>query len=109
MNRGEIWTSSGGGDFAGKPRPVVIVQDDRFSRSLSVTVCPFTSEEVALPLFRIQMEPTAANGLDVSSSVMVDKITTVRSERLGRKIGQLTELEFRSLDAALRLFLGINS
>ena len=28
MKRGEIWTVSGGKDYAGKPRPVVIVQED---------------------------------------------------------------------------------
>ena len=28
MKRGEIWTVSGGGNYAGKARPVVVVQDD---------------------------------------------------------------------------------
>ena len=30
MKRGEIWTVSGGSDYAGKPRPAVILQDKRF-------------------------------------------------------------------------------
>ena len=30
MRRGDIWTVAGGKDYAGKPRPVVIVQDDSF-------------------------------------------------------------------------------
>ena len=30
MIRGEICTAAGGTDYAGKPRPVIIVQDDRF-------------------------------------------------------------------------------
>ena len=30
MKRGDIWTVAGGKDYAGKPRPVVIVQDDSF-------------------------------------------------------------------------------
>ena len=29
MKRGKVWTASGTG-YAGKPRPSVIVQDDRF-------------------------------------------------------------------------------
>ena len=29
MTRGDVWTVSGTG-YAGKPRPAVIVQDDRF-------------------------------------------------------------------------------
>lgn len=30
MKRGEIWTVAGGKDYGGKPRPVLIIQDDRF-------------------------------------------------------------------------------
>ena len=37
MKRGEIWTVSGAG-YAGKPRPAVIVQDDRFDATASVTI-----------------------------------------------------------------------
>ena len=62
MRRGEIWTASGG-DYAGKPRPVVIVQDDRFDATASITVCPFTTDPTDAPLFRPLVEPSAANGL----------------------------------------------
>jgi mRNA interferase MazF len=30
VKRGEIWSVASGADHAGKPRPVVIVQDNRF-------------------------------------------------------------------------------
>jgi mRNA interferase MazF len=30
MRRGDIWTVSGGKGYTGKPRPVAILQDDRF-------------------------------------------------------------------------------
>lgn len=43
MRRGKIWTVSGGQNYAGKPRPAVILQDDRFDRTEPVTLCPFTS------------------------------------------------------------------
>ena len=42
MTRGEIWTVSGAG-YAGKPRPAVIVQDDGFDATESITVCVFTT------------------------------------------------------------------
>ncbi len=32
MRRGDIWTVAGGADYAGKPRPVVIIQDDNSIR-----------------------------------------------------------------------------
>lgn len=36
MKRGEIWTVSANG-YAGKPRPAVILQDDLFDATASVT------------------------------------------------------------------------
>lgn len=51
MRRGEVWTVSGAG-YAGKPRPAVIVQDDRFDATASVTICAFTTDETDAPLFR---------------------------------------------------------
>jgi mRNA interferase MazF len=60
MKRGEIWTVSDGKDYAGKPRPVVIAQDDSFDATNSVTVCAFTTDETEAPLFRLQVEPTNA-------------------------------------------------
>ena len=49
MTRGEIWTAAGGKDYAGKPRPVVIVQDDRFDATTSITICAFTSDPTDAP------------------------------------------------------------
>ena len=44
MKRGDIHTVAGGKDYAGKPRPVVIVQDDRFDATNSITICAFTTD-----------------------------------------------------------------
>ena len=44
--RAEIWTVAGGPDYAGKPRPAVILQDDTFEATASITVCPFTTHLV---------------------------------------------------------------
>lgn len=62
MKRGEVWTVSGTG-YAGKPRPAVIVQDDRFDATASVTICVFTSDETEAPLFRLSVSPSERNGL----------------------------------------------
>jgi mRNA interferase MazF len=51
MRRGDIWTIADGKDYAGKPRPVVIVQDDSFDGTDSITVCAFTSDETQAPLW----------------------------------------------------------
>jgi mRNA-degrading endonuclease toxin of MazEF toxin-antitoxin module len=41
--------------YAGKPRPVVIVQDDRFDATDSVTICGFTTDPTEAPLIRLLM------------------------------------------------------
>jgi mRNA interferase MazF len=43
MRRGEVWIIAGAGDYAGEPRPVVIVHDDSFEGADSLVVFPFTS------------------------------------------------------------------
>ena len=107
MKRGEIWTATGAGDDAGKPRPVVIVQDDRFDGTASLTVCPFTSSPVDAPLLRLRVEPDAANGLEVASRLMVDKLTTVSRERLRRRVGRLADADMVRLQRAIVTFLGL--
>jgi len=77
VKRGEIWTVAGGKDYAGKPRPVVIVQDDRFDRTDSITVCAFTTDPTDAPLFRLIVEPDSGNGLRAICRLMADKITSV--------------------------------
>ena len=99
--------AAGGGDYTGKPRPVAIVQDDRFAHSASVTVCALTSDPTNAPLFRVALEPSLENGLHEPCRVMVDKITTVRRERLSRRVGSLSAADMRRIDRAMLVFLGI--
>ena len=107
MTRGEIWTAAGGKDYAGKPRPIVIVQDDRFAATSSITICAFTSDPTDAPLFRLVVEPGEANGLETVSRVMVDKVTTVPKAKLGRRIGRLADDDMVRLNRALMIFLGL--
>lgn len=108
MRRGEIWTASGGPDYAGKARPVAIVQDDRFDTD-SVTVCPFTTDSTEAPLFRLEVVPSPANGLHGTSRLMVDKLTTVARSKLGERIGLLDDEDMLRLNRAMVVFLGIAS
>ena len=106
MRRAEIWTVSGGPDYAGKPRPAVILQDDRFDTD-SVTLCPFTTDPTDAPLFRLAIEATPTTGLGTTSRLMVDKITTVRRSKLGERIGELDDADIVRLNRAVVTFLGI--
>jgi mRNA interferase MazF len=107
MRRGEIWTVSGGRHYAGKPRPVVIVQDDAFDATDSITICAFTTDSAEAPLFRPPVGPNERNGLRSSSWLMVDKITTVPKSKVGERIGRLDDQDVVRLNQAAMVFLGL--
>ena len=107
MRRGDIWTVAGGRDHAGKPRPVVIVQDDSFDATASITICAFTTDVTEAPLFRLPVEPNDRNGLLAASRLMVDKITTIPKSRLGAQIGRLDDDDMLRLNQAILVFLGL--
>lgn len=107
MRRGDIWTASGGKDYAGKPRPVVIVQDDSFDATDSITVCAFTTDETEAPLFRLMVEPNECNGLRAACRLMVDKITTVPRSKIGAHVGRLDGADILRLNQAALVFLGL--
>jgi mRNA interferase MazF len=97
---------AGGGDYASKPRPALILQDDHFDTD-SVTVCLFTSDATDAPLFRLEIEPSTTNGLDAVSRLMIDKITTVHRRRLGNLVGVLNDADLVRVNRAVVVFLGI--
>lgn len=107
MRRGEVWTVSGGKDYAGKPRPVAIVQDDSFDATDSITVCAFTTDPTDAPLFRLSVEPNERNGLLSPSRLMVDKINTVPKSKVGERIWRLDDEDVVRLNQAVIVFLGL--
>jgi mRNA interferase MazF len=108
LRRGEIWTGAGDVEYAGKPRPVLIIQHQNFENLDSVTICGFTSDPTDLPLFRILIEPSPLNGLESRSRIMVDKIVTIRKSKLGYRIGRLDDKDIARLDRAIATFLGLS-
>jgi mRNA interferase MazF len=107
MKRGEIWTVAAGTGYAGKPRPVVILQDDRFDATDSLTICAFTTDPTDAPLFRLPIEPSDTNGLRAPCRLMVDKITTVPKAKIGVQIGRLGDEDIVRLNRAALVFLGM--
>jgi mRNA interferase MazF len=107
VKRGEIWTVSGGSGYAGKPRPAVIVQENHFTETNSITICGFTTNPTDAPLLRLPVTPSDRNGLRSVSRLMVDKITTVPKNRIGDRIGQLDESDLARLNQAMTVFLGL--
>jgi mRNA interferase MazF len=106
VKRGEIWTASGGANYAGKPRPVLIVQSDDFDTD-SITTCGLTSDPVGAQQFRLPVVPSSQNGLQVRSMVMIDKVTTMPRTKLGKRVGVLTALDMTHVNRAMLVFLGL--
>jgi mRNA interferase MazF len=95
------------GDF-GKPRPALILQSDVFSDiHATVTVALISSEIVQAPIFRLDIEPDESNGLSLQSQVQIDKIISIRSEKIGLVIGSLNDAMMVRVNRALALWLGL--
>jgi len=107
VKRGEVWSAAGGKGYTGKPRPVVVVQDDRFAATASVTVCPFTSDATEAPLIRLPIEPSGTNGLRALSRLMVDKLTTMSRDQVRARLGVLSDDDMVRLNRAVLVFLGL--
>lgn len=106
MRRGELWTVAGG-VYASKPRPALVVQDDVFAGTASVTVAPLTTTLVDAPLLRVPVSADDLTGLEHESYVMIDKITTVRRENVGTRLGRLTPERLVEVERAMMAFLGL--
>lgn len=107
LKRGDIITCVLSGDY-GKGRPGVVVQSEIFNGThSSTTICPITTHLVEAPLFRLAVTPSAQNGLKKPSQIMVDKISSIKTEKLHQKIGVLNSTQRQKLDEALRLWLDL--
>jgi len=109
MKRGEVWIAAAGSGYVGKPRPVVIVQDDLFDATASVTVCAMTTDQTDAPLFRIPVDADETTGIRQPSRLMVDKITTVPRSKLGERVGRLSVDDMTRLGRSIAVFLGLAS
>lgn len=105
MIRGELWTVAGG-VYASKPRPAVIVQDDAFAATDSVTVLPLTSHLLDAPLLRVRIDSGELSGLDRPSDVMIDKLTTVRRANVVYRVGRLSTEQLAGVERGVMAFLG---
>jgi mRNA interferase MazF len=106
VRRGELVTVALQGDH-GKPRPALVIQSDRFPDTATTTVLLVTSTMVNAPLIRLTVEPSPENGLRAISQIMIDKVMTVRTDKIGRAFGQLDDTTMLEVNRALALFLGV--
>ncbi len=107
MKRGDVVVVALSGDY-GKPRPALVVQSDLFNEThASVSVAPVTSTIIDAPLFRLTLEPSSETGLRSVSQIMIDKMTTVRRDKVGRRIGRLGDETMVRVNRAIALWFGL--
>lgn len=106
MKRGEIWTVAGG-VYASKPRPAIVVQEDRFDATESIVVIPLTTTKVNAPVERVMIPAGGVTGIGEPSFAMIDKITTVRRAKLGTSVGHVPNAVMVEIERSIVVFLGL--
>ena len=107
MRRGDIVTVAALGND-GKPRPGVVIQGDALNRDArSTIVALMTSHLQDAPLLRLNVEPTADNGLKLVSQVQANGLLSLPSNKLGPPISRLTDREIVELNRLLALVIGL--
>ncbi len=107
--RGEIWVVADKGFLTDKPRPAVLIQAEALEDHASLQFCLIYGAEDAPrdAFFRVPVAPTEANGLTIESTVAVDKIVTIRRERVTTRCGILEEDVMGLVNSALVAFQGL--
>lgn len=110
LRRGHIywvdWSPSRGSEMAGR-RPAVIVQRDAGNQAPgypNTVVVAVSSQGHEIPL-HVRLRPSKQNGLKNESWVKCEQIFTIAKERVGGRLGALTELELQAVSEAIRLNL----
>ena len=95
------------GDY-GKPRPALIIQNNVFNAiHSSIVICPITSHVEKEIIFRPTLLPDVQNGLEKISQVMIDKLTTIKREKIGKILGNISFHKQEEVMRALKLWLDI--
>lgn len=90
-----------------KARPGVVVRSDLLVDLSYATILPLTTEHRSGTDFRVNVQPSEANGLREPSQIMVDWPQTVRAEIMGEVIGQIEPAILRRVTEQLAIVLGI--
>ncbi len=107
IERGAIHWASEKGALTGKPRPVLIVQNDRARHHSTVTVCLVSTVTTPDAFFRVRIDPTPENGLDRVSNVQADRLFSLLDDSIDHRLGILSQSDQRRVDAALRRWLDL--
>ena len=108
-HRGEVyWVDlepTRGSEQSGK-RPAVIVSGSSINEvTRTRIVCPLTTKVYDKRLGRVHIPKTKGNGFKQDSDALVSQIRTVDVERLGKKLGQVTDAQIGAIVQTLNILL----
>jgi mRNA interferase MazF len=108
--RGEVWYADLGttiGHEQAGDRPVLVVSDNRFNRSLAglVIVLPITTTHRGLPAHVPILPPEG--GIRRSSVILCDAIRSVSKQRLSARWGPVSEATLAQVEECMRLLLSM--
>jgi mRNA interferase MazF len=107
LKRGQLISIAIQGDF-GKPRPALVIQSDMFNETHNtVTVALITSDLIDAPIFRVNIDPTEENGLNHKSQIQVDKMMTIKKDKVGSVIGKADDTTMIKINRATALWVGL--
>lgn len=92
------------GSISGSPHPHVVVQDDVFnhSRIATVVVCSLSSNLKRISEPGVVLLDAGEGGLERQSVVIASQVSSIRKDRLGERIGSLSNQRVEQVIAALR-------
>lgn len=110
--RGEIYYvdfGDGVGSEEKGVRPAVVIQNEKGNfYSPTIIVSPITTQSKTVIPTHVDLYNNFDNGLKDKSTAMLEQIFTIDKQRLGEKIGSLTEDEMKKIDKALKISLDLN-
>lgn len=112
MTRGELWWADFGipfGSETGFRRPVLIIQDDAYTRSRlnTVVVLPLTTNLLLEAAPGNVFLPNDESSLSKDSVIVVTQLSAIDKKRLIEKIGNITQETMKEVESGIVMVLGI--
>ena len=112
LRRGEIYLCSFDptvGHEIKKTHPALVIQNDVGNRYSPLTIVAAITSSISPVTYPVEVviDPTAANGLEIQSSIRLDQIRTVDRQRLIRRFGVFDSATMARVDEAIKISLGL--
>jgi mRNA interferase MazF len=107
--KGTVVVSSSSKGLSGKPRPAIVVQDEKLDLFETVIVIPLTSLHGSDRSINPVISPDEKNGLEHRSMAMVQRVGPVKKTEIGQAIGMLSEADMMRINTAMILILGLGT